>query len=131
MKTLMTSCLGLLLLVGCAFNPPARILTAVDSGREVSIQTGQVFLIELPSNHSTGFSWSDRSEPGQVLTLVGPAGYMEDTKAGMVGVTGKETWQFRATQAGQQTLQLVYSRPWEKDIAPAKTVTFNVVVTGK
>ncbi|MDR3572448.1 MAG: protease inhibitor I42 family protein [Anaerolineaceae bacterium] len=35
---------------------------------------------------------------------------------------------FTAASAGQQTLTLVYRRPWEKNAAPASTYTVNVVV---
>jgi len=48
----------------------------------------------------------------------------------MVGVGGTEVWHFRATKVGQQTLSFDYARSWETNVAPAQTVSFNVVVEG-
>jgi len=64
-----------------------------------------------------------------VFEQVGQREFMEDVHPfGMVGVGGTEIWRFRAVKAGRQTLWLHYSRPWEKDVAPVKTVSFNVLV---
>ncbi|HLF69089.1 MAG TPA: protease inhibitor I42 family protein [Gaiellaceae bacterium] len=35
---------------------------------------------------------------------------------------------FRAATAGKTALRLAYTRPWEKDVAPAKTLTLRVTV---
>lgn len=120
----LTACL----LAGCATNSSTKVLTPLDSGHEVAVTVGQVLIVELPSNATTGYGWNYRNS-GEVVEQVGEREYMEDGHPlGMVGVGGMEIWRFRAVKAGRQILWLHYSRPWEKDVAPVKTVSFNVVV---
>jgi inhibitor of cysteine peptidase len=49
----------------------------------------------------------------------------------MMGGGGTETWTFRATKEGRETLRLEYARPWEKDAAPVQTIVFKLVVAGE
>ena len=46
----------------------------------------------------------------------------------MVGAGGTEIWTFRAVREGKTTLTFGYVRPWEKGIAPVKTVAWPVTV---
>jgi inhibitor of cysteine peptidase len=116
------------LLAGCATNSSTRVLTPLDNGHEVTVTVGQVLVVELPSNRTTGYEWNYRIVGG-VFEQVGQREFMEDAHPfGMVGVGGTEIWRFRAVKGGRQTLRLDYVRPWEKDVAPVKTVSFNVVV---
>ena len=116
------------LLAGCATISNTRVLTPLDNGHEVSVKVGQVLVVELPSNVTTGYEWNYRTS-GEVVVQLGQREYMEDSHPfGMVGVGGTEIWRFRAAKAGRETLRLDYSRPWEKDVAPVRTVSFNVVV---
>ena len=119
------------LLAGCATEPTGNILTPFDSGREIRAVVGQVLVVELPSNRTTGYCWQERRTGAPVVERFGEPAYMQDVAPfGMVGVGGKETWRFRVTQAGRQTLRLEYARPWENGVPPVKTVSFNVVATG-
>ena len=116
------------LFAGCATNSNTRVLTPLDNGHEVTVTVGQVLLVELPSNVTTGFDWNNRTS-GEVVEQLGQREYMEDSHPfGMVGVGGTEIWRFKAAKAGRETLRLDYSRPWEKDVAPVRTVNFSVVV---
>lgn len=116
------------LLAGCATNSSTRVLTPLDNGHEVTVTVGQVLVVELPSNVTTGYGWNYRND-GEVVEQVGQREYMADAhQFGMVGVGGTEIWRFRAVKAGQQTVQLDYVRPWETGVAPVKTVSYNVVV---
>lgn len=122
------------LLAGCATEPIGNILTPFDNGREIRAVVGQVLVVELPSNRTTGYCWQERRADAAVVEKIGAPAYMQDAApfgmVGMVGVGGKETWRFRVTQAGRQTLRLDYARPWENGVPPVKTVSFNVVATG-
>ena len=116
------------LLAGCATNSSPRVLTPLDNGHEVTVTVGQVLVVELPSNVTTGYGWNYQND-GEVVEQLGQRAYAEDVHPfGMVGVGGTEIWRFRAVKVGQQTLRLDYVRPWETGVAPAKTVSFNVVV---
>ena len=48
--------------------------------------------------------------------------------AGLVGSGGREIWSFRAVCPGKANIAFKYFRPWEKDVPPAKSLTFNVAV---
>lgn len=116
------------LLAGCATISNTRVLTPLDNGHEVSVTVGQVLVVELPSNVTTGYGWNYRIS-GELLEQLGQREYMVDSHPfGMVGVGGTEIWRFKAAKAGRQTLRLDYSRPWENGVAPVSTVSFNVMV---
>jgi len=37
-------------------------------------------------------------------------------------------WKFEGVAAGRATIVLVYRRPWEPEVAPARTATYSVAV---
>ena len=118
-----------LILAGCATDHPAKTLTLLDSGHQIMVTVGQVLVIELPSNRSTGYCWNYRREAEPVVEKVGEPAYEEDSNPlGLVGAGGTEIWRFRATKVGWQPLRLEYARPWEKEGAAARQVSFDVVV---
>jgi inhibitor of cysteine peptidase len=47
---------------------------------------------------------------------------------GLVGSGGREIWSFMAVCPGKANISFKYIRPWEKDVPPAKNLTFNVVI---
>lgn len=127
---LIPAVIACLLLAGCTTARFTNTLTQLDDGREANVTVGQVLTVELPGNRTTGFSWNEPATTEMVLERVGKPAYVTNpAPSGMVGVSGKEIWRFRATKAGRQTLRLEYARPWEKDVAPAKVVTFKVLVS--
>jgi predicted secreted protein len=48
--------------------------------------------------------------------------------ADRMGAGGTQALRFTAKSAGKVELKLGYARPWEKDMAPAKTFVVTVVV---
>ena len=54
--------------------------------------------------------------------------YVPPEAEGVVGATGKEVWTFHAEEKGKSTIYMVYRRPWEEGVQPAKTFTLTVVV---
>ncbi len=114
-----------LVIVGCSSSDP-EVLARDDNGTEISVKTGEQLVVELPSNPTTGFSWTV-ADSGP-LTQVGDAAYESDAKPGVVGAGGTETFTFDAKKAGSGTLTLEYRRPWETDVAAEDvwSVTINV-----
>lgn len=79
-------------------------------GQLFAIEQGSLLLIELPSNPSSGYSWSLAPLDDTHLVLVhssyrgrGPA----------VGSGGTETWSVRAIAPGRSQIHLKRWRPWE------------------
>ncbi|AHY43883.1 peptidase inhibitor I42 [Stutzerimonas decontaminans] len=111
-----------LLLSACAQQTP-NTLTLDNHARScqpMQLSQGQEFNLRLPSNPTTGFRWSLRSDGAPQLKLLGPEVYTVPEKAGVVGGAGVSTWRFRAASSGDTTLALEYARPWEQDVAPAQ-----------
>lgn len=113
--------LALVATTGCA---SAQVLGEDDSGKNVTLSVGEQLTIELPSNITTGYSWSVADDGG--LQQVGEALYeAPDTDA--VGAGGTETFTFEATEPGAGELVLWYARPWES-VQPAETWSVTVEV---
>jgi len=45
-----------------------------------------------------------------------------------VGQGGLETWRFEGVAPGRARIELVYVRPWETDVAPARVAAYSVEV---
>ena len=97
---------------------------------ETMLRLGQVLAIELDSNASTGYGWeivedgSPQLEPAPVPASALP----QETTPPMLGASGKSHWRFKAVQAGDTQLRLVYRRAWEKEVAPARIAEYKVRV---
>lgn len=112
--------------------PDAQVAGAVEAVRDgvTELRPGQSLRIALPSNSSTGYSWSVGAFDEAVLTRSQPFGQQatDAHPAGMVGVGGQTHWRFVAAAPGETTLTFGYGRPWEKDTAPTETARFTIRV---
>jgi inhibitor of cysteine peptidase len=119
--------LGLALLTACA-HKPGSVTVQKQSQCPLSLHSGQQLVLILPSNPTTGFRWVVRDDAGGVLDSLGPEVYSNPEDAGLVGSAGQSTWLFNATQPGKGHLLLTYQRPWEPEVAPAKTFDCPIAV---
>ena len=92
----------------------------------VQAEAGCRFVVVVPSNHTTGYSWRFAGGDPSVCSIVGNA--FEGSATGRVGAGGYEFWTFRAAGPGRTQGLLVYARPWEKDQDPLRTVRLDVEV---
>ena len=98
-----------------------------DPEKPVNVTAGLKFAIVLESNRTTGYRWErSASENATVVKLRG-AEYREPG-TGRAGAGGREVWTFEAVAKGATEISLKYVRPWEKDVPPARSVTFKVNV---
>lgn len=104
------------------------VLTEADNGTSVSLAVGEVLIVRLGSNPSTGYSWQVR-EIGDNLVQVGESAY-EATPVDeqIVGSGGHETWRFEAVSAGESTLELHYRQPFDDEAESAETWRIDVTV---
>jgi inhibitor of cysteine peptidase len=125
-------------LAGCSSGDSNRLApssapittTAADNGKTVPLFSGQQFLVSLPANPSTGYSWNVTSLPSVLETAGVPSFVQNSTKKdpkAVVGAAGTVTLTFRAKSAGNGTLVLGYMRPWES-VPPEQTYTLHVEV---
>ncbi len=99
--------------------PRGIVLEAPDSGSDIFLTQGDVLQVRLPSTPSTGYSWTVAGNAPSVLRAVGEARYEPPAKGG-AGAAGTQTFEFRVVAGGGAFLDLVYRRPFEKDVAPAR-----------
>ena len=98
------------------------------AGGAVSLKVGGELEVQLPANHTTGYSWAAVPVDNSVVKSQGEATYRENATAGKVGVGGVEIWRFSTIKAGEEDLKFEYRRPWEKETPAAKMVTIQVTV---
>lgn len=119
--------IGLVWLAGCAHNDSSTVTLEEDDDCPLQLESRQHLVLTLPSNPSTGYRWQVRESASRVLRSLGPEIYSSPEQPEVVGSAGESTWRFQAVQAGQDSLLLVYQRPWEVDAKPAKV--FDCAIT--
>jgi inhibitor of cysteine peptidase len=103
----------------------AAALSEEDAGGTVQLSVGEGMEVVLDGNPTTGFLWETAAMDSSVLRQLGEPDFEADTE--LLGSGGTFTFRFEAVASGQTLLQLVYLRPWETAVQPAKT--FEVTVT--
>jgi len=100
-----------------------------DNGGQIELELGQILVVTLESNPSTGYQWEILENDESVLKQFGQAEFKpsDTSEQPMVGAGGWEIFRFKAVSAGQATLELVYHRTWE-DAEPLKTFSIQVTV---
>lgn len=109
-------------------NAPQDAVVDARADGETRLRRGQLLAIELDSNASTGYTWEIVEDGSPVLEPAPVPASAAPTVAPMPGAGGTSRWRFRAAQSGTTNLRLVYRRSWEKDVEPARTASYRVVV---
>ena len=101
-----------------------------DDGSQVELEQGQILVVTLESNPTTGYRWEVVETQESILEQMGEAEFKSSETGGppLVGAGGWEIFRFKAISAGQTSLKLVYHRPWEEGVEPLKTFSLQVVV---
>lgn len=135
MKTLPALMALSALLAACSAPAPREtprdrpfVLQSGESAQSMNLRVNQPLILRLPSNPSTGYSWTLPVAP-QLLRVEGKPGFEEaNTAPGVVGAGGQEVWTLRALTAGEETLRFEYRRPWEKDAPPARSLLYRIEI---
>jgi len=101
-----------------------------DADGQVELEQGQILVVTLESNPTTGYRWELAETKESILEQMGEAEFKQSQTGGppLVGAGGWEIFRFKAISAGQMTLQLVYRRSWEEGVEPVKTFSIQVLV---
>jgi len=100
-----------------------------ENGKDLWMDRGDLLVFRLPSNPSTGYSWSvAASKPGLLLQQGEATCEIPKFAKGRVGAGGTEVWRFRAVRAGTLTLTFSYARVWEKGVPPVRTLSWPVTI---
>ena len=91
----------------------------------VQIKPGEVYTLELPSNPSTGYTWTFNLKVSQIITIKEVSdGRPSDTP----GASHETIFEIKGIQKGNVKVTFTYQRVWEKDIAPKETKRITVKV---
>ncbi len=123
---ILTFTLLLGLVAGCS--PKESNLTEANNGQPTTIKVGGRVVVELDANPTTGFTWEVSNLDTSVLKQLGETEYKPASSTPMPGSGGTQVLRFEAVAPGTTTLTLIYHRPFEKDVPPAKTYTIKVTV---
>ena len=88
-------------------------VSEADNGKEVTLPLGELLVITLESNPTTGYMWIVTKQDTESLLLVKKELVTNTSDSGLVGAGGHEVLMFTARKKGQTSLQLEYRRPWE------------------
>ena len=106
-------------------------VTSGDANKEITAKVGEIIVIELDGNATTGYSWAER--PGRsdsVLESKGNEYKPREMAVGMVGAPGKSFFRYLVKAPGKTELVFGYSRPWEPQTVPPAQL-FNVKINAE
>jgi inhibitor of cysteine peptidase len=103
------------------------VLTDKDNKSTVKIAKGTTLVIKLEGLPSAGYTWQVAKTNAEVLPYVGKVEI--EKKSDLIGAKVMMVLRFTPKAAGTSELELVYRRPFEKDVPPAKTFKVKVEVT--
>jgi inhibitor of cysteine peptidase len=98
------------------------------NGKTEVLHPGDVLVVSLPGNPTTGFSWRLRKVDRAVLKLTSSAYIPNKTSPPKVGSGGKFVFRFRALVEGRTPLRLVYVRGGKVNTTPARMFRLTVFV---
>ena len=86
----------------------------------ISLKRGQTITVSLPSNPTTGYSWSLCSKNTR-NTIVGIEELpYEAAQTGLMGAGGTQSWRITGKKRGSAHIKFEYKRPWEKGVTPVQ-----------
>lgn len=98
----------------------------IDASQPVAVDAGEEFFVALASNETTGYTWKQMIDDGKILAYEGNV--YQNPSTGLIGGSGQQIFIYHANRSGTTTIHFSYARPFETNVPPAKTLTFNVTV---
>ena len=110
--------------------PPVAVrLDERNASAPITLVPNQTLVVTLEANVTTGYRWEAVPGFAPVLSEFSTPDYAARPSATpLAGAPGDMTFRFRAEKAGTTALELAYRRPFEPDVAPAKTIRYDVNV---
>jgi inhibitor of cysteine peptidase len=121
--------LAVVLLTACSSKSGASSTNAITkekNGQTITVTQGNTFVVSLPGNMTTGYSWAVKEADAGVVVQEGePVAQPESDK---IGAGGLIELKFKAVAPGRTTLKLIYYRSFEKETPPLDTFEITVEV---
>jgi inhibitor of cysteine peptidase len=105
-------------------------VNASDSGGQVAMSVGDLLIVKLDSNKTTGYSWNLSAISNTSIMKKVSDEYITppQTDPPMAGRGGYEKWTFEAIAAGTANISMKYFQPWDTAAAPAANFSITVNV---
>jgi len=116
--------LSALLITSVVAGQSFHYITEDMSGQSITLSSNDILAVELTSNPSTGYGWYPKDLNETIIKQIKDWIFHPD-KA-MPGSPGIQTLIFKGISEGSAKLELLYHRPWEKDVKPLETFTINI-----
>ena len=112
---------------GAQQKSPSSVIAIADQddGKDIDLPARDTLVVRLESNPSTGYSWAIKGDPSP-LKLVKSSTKKTGQNGHAVGAPVTQEFRLTAVSAGIASLSLEYRRPWEHNVAPAKTFQVRV-----
>src|SRR5262249_23580125 len=121
--------LGLCLSIASAGDDKKEtVVTDKQDKMTVKVSKGTIVAIKLVSKPTTGFSWDVDKNNKDVLMFSGKKEF-EKPNPPLPGAPSVQVMRFTAKDKGTSDVELIYHRPFEKDVPPAKTFKVKIEVT--
>lgn len=129
MKTyfiLLISIVLLFSLIGCS---TTTITIKEDNQKgKYSVRKGDLIKVILNANPSTGYKWQIENIDISKLKIVKETYTAKKVHRDIVGSGGNKIYLFKAINKGNTTIDLIYSRPFEKELPPKKKFHVNLEI---
>ena len=101
-----------------------------DAQSPVEVEVGDVLVVRLQGNASTGHAWRHVDDGLGILEQVRapPRRAPAPAPPARIGGSSEQVWRFRAIKVGDAVLRLDYRRPWLAEEPPARAVAWQVRV---
>jgi len=95
----------------------------------VRLKIGDTLQVTLPSNPTTGYTWTDDWSCNGILKSRGEKQYQPfKREKHLVGGGGVEIFKYLVIGRGTTTLSFSYVRPWERAVSPMGMATWKIIV---
>jgi inhibitor of cysteine peptidase len=94
----------------------------------ITLASGQLLILTLPSNPTTGYRWLVQNPAQAALRSLGPEVYTNSEDAGIVGAAGQSVWRYKAQGPSEGHLLMVLQQPWAPEVKPVQTFECEITV---
>jgi inhibitor of cysteine peptidase len=123
---LIISIVLLFTLISCS--PTTIIIKEYSQKEEYLLKKGDIVEVILNANPSTGYMWSIENIDNLKLKIVDETYTAKKVKRDIVGSGGNKIYLFKAINKGNTAIDLIYSRPFEKELPPKKKFHVNLEI---
>lgn len=103
-------------------------LTEAENGKDIVLGKRDALVVRLPANPSTGYSWQPSFSKPDIFKALGSGTYETAKTGNKVGVPMTVAWKLKAVKSGSLRITFTYIRPWEKNVPPAREVSWPVTI---